>query len=93
MRSPPGPGNARTKHRIAERGRAAQGKAEEDAWRLGLENQLRAAKGEPLLASIEDLDAVLDEEEAAIEDGAPSKPDEDDAILSESGRILSTSSA
>jgi carboxyl-terminal processing protease len=64
-------------------------KADEDAWRLGLENQLRAAKGEPLLKSIDELDAELDEEEAAIEDGvAPEHADEDDAILSESGRIL-----
>ena len=65
-------------------------KADEDAWRLGLENQLRAAKGEPLLKNIDELDAQLDEEEAAIEDGVPPEhgEDEDDAILSESGRIL-----
>jgi len=63
-------------------------KVEEDAWRLGLENQLRAAKGQPLLTSLDELDAKLEAEEAALDDGEIPKTEQDDAILTESGRVL-----
>ena len=38
---------------------------EEDAWRLKLENDLRRAKGEPLLASVDDLDDADGDEDGA----------------------------
>jgi carboxyl-terminal processing protease len=66
-------------------------KADDDAWRLQLENQLRASKGEPLLASVDELDAEFEDEEAAVEEAAAddaTEEDEDDAVLTESGRIL-----
>lgn len=63
-------------------------KAEDDTWRLGLENTLRSAKGEPLLASLDELDAQLDAEEEAIDAGETTHPAEDDAVLAESSRVL-----
>ncbi len=43
-------------------------KAEDDQWRLDLENSLRAAKGKPLADSLEHLDDLLDAEEKAEEE-------------------------
>jgi carboxyl-terminal processing protease len=65
-------------------------KQDDDTWRLGLENKLRAAKGEPLLKSIEELDAKLDAEEAeedASADGTKKTP-EDDAMIREGAFVL-----
>ena len=59
-------------------------KAEEDAWRLELENALRAANGEPLLASLDDLE---DEEFATEEEEVEPDP-MDDAMLVEAGEVL-----
>ena len=52
-------------------------KAEDDAWRLGLENRLRTAKGEKALKSLDDLEAPEDD-----------LPAEKDAMVRESGHIL-----
>ncbi len=60
-------------------------KADDDRWRLSLENQLRAAKGEPQLASLDELDDLDDEEATADDDGAPKT---EDAMIRESGNIL-----
>ena len=50
-----------------------------DQWRLDLENTLRKAKGEPELASLDELDDIEFDEEA---------PPDDDAMLVEAGEIL-----
>jgi carboxyl-terminal processing protease len=59
---------------------------------LALENALRAAKGEPLLASIDELDgndADAENPDDATEEAEPEHTDPSkDALLSESGRIL-----
>ena len=57
---------------------------------LALENALRAAKGEPLLKSVDELDAKdSDATDDAPEDTGPEHTDPaKDALLSESGRIL-----
>jgi len=62
-------------------------KQDEDNWRLGIENKLRAAKGEPLLKSTAELDAQLDAEDAAA-DGTNDKGPEADAVLRESADVL-----
>jgi carboxyl-terminal processing protease len=65
-------------------------KQDDDTWRLGLENKLRGAKGEPLLKSIAELDAKLDAEEAeedAAIDGTKKTP-EDDAMIREGAFVL-----
>ena len=63
-------------------------KQDEDSWRLGVENKLRAAKGEPLLKSTAELDAQLDAEDAAGADGTNDKGPEADAVLRESANVL-----
>ncbi len=64
-------------------------KQDEDAWRLAIENKLHAAKGEPLLKTIEELDAKLDAEEAEDDAGDNSKkPAEDDAMIKEGAFVL-----
>lgn len=76
-----------------------QEKVKEDAWRLGLENDLRRAKGEPLLKSLDDLDE--DSSTLAQATGGPPplasaepEPAKDvdekdvDALLREGGNIL-----
>lgn len=70
--------NSRTYISLNERQRLEE-KAREDAWRLDLENQLRAAKGEAKLESLDDL-----EEETPEEESTPI----DDAVVRESGNIL-----
>ena len=52
---------------------------EDDRWRLELENALRKAKGEPELASLDELDDLEFEEEEA---------EDDDPMLVEAGEIL-----
>ena len=71
--------NRRTHLSLNEQERR-QEKADEDAWRLQLENTLRTAKGE---AALESLDS-LDEAPKADEDQDPNK----DAMLRETGTIL-----
>ena len=61
-----------------------QEKASEDAWRLALENQLRKAKGEPLLADLDELDDEADAAEAEETDEDPLE----DPLLRESGHVL-----
>jgi carboxyl-terminal processing protease len=68
-------------------------KEEEDAWRLDLENALRKAKGEPVYASLDELDAELDAEAAAQDDAEDDAEDdadaeESDAFILESAHIL-----
>lgn len=53
--------------------------AEEEAWRLDLENALRRKKGKPELASLDALDSLAEEQ--------PFGP-EDDPLLMETGQIL-----
>lgn len=74
----------RTHMTLNEATRAAEQKREE-TWRLDLENALRAAKGEPLLKSIDELE----EETASLLDGSEDEEDPaKDALLRESGQIL-----
>ena len=61
-------------HRIVE-------KADDDQWRLSLENQLRTAKGEPKLESLDELD-----EHPASDDDT--EPYTEDAMIRESANIL-----
>ena len=63
-------------------------KKDDDAWRLALENKLRAAKGQPPLKTVEELDAKLDADEAADDDGEGKKNPEDDAMLREGAYVL-----
>ncbi len=64
-------------------------KRDDDAWRLGIENKLRAAKGEPLLKSIAELDATLDAEDAQDDAGdGDKKGPESDAMLREGALVL-----
>jgi len=44
-------------------------KSDEDAWRLSLENQLRRVKVQPVLTSIEQLDAAQEDDETLSGDG------------------------
>lgn len=71
--------------RLAERKRQRE-------QQLVIENTRRAAKGEPLLASVEDLDKAETEDEADDEADAAAEADavdrKGDALLTESGRIL-----
>ncbi len=64
-------------------------KQEEDAWRLTTENKLRAAKAEPLLKSVEELDATIDAEAAEDDLGTDSKKSiEDDPMIREGAFVL-----
>ncbi len=64
-------------------------KQDEDAWRLATENKLRAAKAEPLLKTIDELDAEVDAE-AADEDAGDDakKPLEEDPMIREGAFVL-----
>ena len=68
----------RTRLSLNEARRRAEN-AEDDKWRLELENTLRMAKGEPELASLDELDDPEFDDEA---------PAEDDPLLVEAGEIL-----
>ena len=59
-------------------------KAAEDQWLLDLENELRVAKGEEPVESLDALDEIREAEQAADEEPDPS----DDPLLTESGKIL-----
>ena len=62
-------------------------KQDEDVWRLTTENKLRAAKSEPLLKTIDELDAKVDAE-AAADDGEAKKSPEDDPMIREGAFVL-----
>ena len=68
----------RTRLSLNEDRRRAEN-AEDDKWRLDLENSLRKAKGEPELASLDELDELEFDDEA---------PADDDPLLVEAGEIL-----
>ena len=68
----------RTRLSLNEDRRRAEN-AEDDKWRLDLENALRKAKGEPELASLDELDELEFDDEA---------PADDDPLLVEAGEIL-----
>ena len=74
--------SAKTELSLNEAERRRQ-KAEEDAWRLDVENSLRLAKGEPPLKDLDELDA---EEDLAAEEEADDPTDE--ALLAEAGELL-----
>lgn len=76
--------NNRKQHLSLNEQQRRQEKAEEDAWRLALENALRTAKGEPALASLDDLE---NEEPAAEEEDAEADATED-PMLVEAGEVL-----
>jgi carboxyl-terminal processing protease len=59
-------------------------KAAEDQWLLDLENELRLAKGEEPVASLDALDELREAEREADEEPDPSE----DPLLTESGNIL-----
>ncbi len=61
-----------------------QEKAAEDEWLLNLENELRTAKGEEPVESLDALDDLREAEREADEDPDPSE----DPLLTESGNIL-----
>ena len=65
----------REKTRLAE-------KADDDSWRLGVENKLRLAKGKEALKTLKELEDL--EEETEDEETAP----EEDAMVNETGHIL-----
>ena len=56
-------------------------KADDDAWRLNLENQLRVAKGEEPVESLDELEEI----QKAL---AEAEEEADDAMLIESGNVL-----
>ena len=73
--------NARKTHlSLNESVRIAE-KDADDAWRLALENDLRSAKGEDKVESLDELEALREAE-------ADAEVEEDDALLIESGEIL-----
>lgn len=59
-------------------------KAAEDQWLLDLENELRVAKGEEPVESLDALDEIREAEQAADEEPDP----HEDPLLTESGKIL-----
>ena len=78
-----------------------QEKADDDKWRLDLENTLRIAKGKTPATSLDHLEELQEAEEEAADDSdevaeaasEPAEPEpleavEDDAMLEEAGRIL-----
>ncbi|MCP5181638.1 MAG: carboxy terminal-processing peptidase [Pseudomonadales bacterium] len=62
--------------------------ADDDQWRLDLENRLRKEKGEPLLASLDELDEEPADEEGSTTETTHERPPEDDALLRETGNVL-----
>ena len=68
----------RTRLSLNEADRRAEN-AEYEQWRLDLENALRKSKGEPQLASLDELDELEFDDES---------PPGDDPMLVETGKIL-----
>lgn len=62
-------------------------KAEDDQWRLDLENSLRAAKGKPLADSLDHLDDLLEAEEEAEKEAAETA-DADDNSAAETSEAV-----
>ena len=62
--------------------------AEEEAWRLDLENALRSAKGEPLLKSLDDLEAKDDPAASEGDEEGEEDIDAADPLLAEAGEVL-----
>ena len=75
---------AETRISLNEAVRQAE-KAEAESWRLGLENALRQAKGEPLLASLEALEEETEATDGLEEDAEEAEPD---PLLLEAGEVL-----
>ncbi|TNF89806.1 MAG: tail-specific protease, partial [Gammaproteobacteria bacterium] len=73
----------RTHISLKESVRTAQKEAE-DQWLLDLENELRVAKGDEPVESLDALDELREAEQKADEEPDPSK----DPLLTESGNIL-----
>lgn len=73
--------NSRKTHLSLNEAVREQEKADDDAWRLNLENQLRIAKGEE---PVESLDALEDLQKAQ----ADADEQQEDALLIESGNVL-----
>ncbi|HEX7034536.1 MAG TPA: carboxy terminal-processing peptidase [Pseudomonadales bacterium] len=73
----------RTEVSLNEAIRTAEQKREE-AWRLNLENALRAAKGQPPLKALDEIE----EETASLLNPTDEKDPAEDALLRESGQIL-----
>jgi carboxyl-terminal processing protease len=63
-------------------------KAADDAWRLGVENALRTAKGKPAYTSIDQIEGVDEEADADLEADTPADSDHDDALLNETALIV-----
>ena len=74
--------NSRRTHLSLQESTRTREKEQEDAWRLGLENQLRESRGEEPVESLDALDELLTAERD--EEADP----HDDAMLTESGKIL-----
>jgi carboxyl-terminal processing protease len=73
--------NSRKTHLSLNEKVREQEKEEDDAWRLGIENKLRIAKGEKPVTSLEELDEIV---QAETEEEKVSE----DAMLVESGQVL-----
>ncbi len=76
---------SRTHISLSEKRRIEE-KADDDAWRLNLENTLRVANGDAILKTLDELEALEKEEEELNKD--EQEPAEKDALLRESGHIL-----
>jgi carboxyl-terminal processing protease len=63
-------------------------KAADDAWRLGVENALRTAKGKPAYTSIDQIEDVEEDADADLEAETPADSDHDDALLDETALIV-----
>ncbi|MBV1906107.1 MAG: carboxy terminal-processing peptidase [Pseudomonadales bacterium] len=57
--------NRKKTHISLNEAQRTQEKLDDDAWRLGLENQLRIAKGKTPVASLDELEAILEAKELA----------------------------
>jgi carboxyl-terminal processing protease len=77
----------RTHLSLNESTRTAEKEAE-DAWRLGLENELRVAKGDEPVESLDALEELLTAEEEAAEEEEIEEDPADDPLIAESGKIL-----
>ena len=92
--------NSRKTHISLKESERVREKSDEDNWRLTLENQLRTAKGQPPIASLEELDEINEADEAASPDAESGLDEEEtaadhatqdpskDALLVESGNII-----
>jgi carboxyl-terminal processing protease len=63
-------------------------KSADDAWRLGVENKLRVAKGKPPYASIDQVEGIDEDVDADLDSDTPADSDHDDALLHEGALIV-----